>query len=556
MTEPTTNREAVSRLAADFHDWQMRTSPTWAHMLGVYEHAGRFEDTTRAEEDRQVEQLREFAARARAIPDEGLDEQDVVTRDMVALEADLGARVALTRMAELSANPIFGIQSDLQVTVPMLALPTVEVAEALVEKYRSIGQHLHDLAERHREGVAHGRTPAAFAVEGVIEQVDAWLAGPVEEDPLLRTAEPPEGLDTDKWRAQLRSAIEESVRPGLARYRDVLRDEVAPAARGDDSVGLCALPDGEDTYAALLALHTTTDLTAQQIHDLGLEQIAKLDEEYAVLGAEVFSIDDPAAVRERLRTDPEGRHQSAEDIVAASETAFAKARAAMPQWFGRLPEADCVVVATEHGAAAYYYPPADDGSRPGTFYVNTSPPSRWGRHEIEALAYHEGIPGHHLQLAIATELTDLPDYRRHAIFNAYAEGWGLYTERLADEMGLYSGPLERLGMLTMDSMRACRLVVDTGMHALGWSRQQAVDYMVAHCAMAEEGVRAEIDRYIGYPGQACGYMIGRLEILRIRDEAKQRQGDAFDIKAFHDAVLESGSLPLPVLDEVVRARLP
>ena len=556
MSEPITGAEAVQDLAEDFHGWQMRTSPTWAHMLGDYAHAGAYEDASRAAEDEQVEALRGFAARARAIPDDGLGPQDVVTRDMVALDAELNAAVAQARLAELSANPLFGIQSDLQVTVPMLALPTVEVAQALVDKYRGIGQHLRDLAERHREGVASGRTPAAFAVTGVVEQLDAWLDTPLDEDPLLATSEPPTGLDVEAWRTSLRSVIEESVRPGLAAYRDVLRDEVAPVARPDDRVGLSYLSDGADTYRALLALHTTTDLTAQQIHDLGLAQIAALDAEYARLGAEVFGLDNPAAVRDKLRSDPSSRHTSAADIVAASETAFAKAREAMPEWFDRLPKADCVVVATEHGAAAYYYPPADDGSRPGTFYVNTSPPSRWGRHEIEALAYHEGIPGHHLQLAIATELTDLPDYRRHAVFNAYAEGWGLYTERLSDEMGLYSGPLERLGMLTMDSMRACRLVVDTGVHALGWSRQQAVDYMAAHCAMALEAVQAEIDRYITYPGQACGYMIGRLELLRIRDEARARQGEAFDIKEFHNSVLESGSLPLAVLDSVVRARLP
>lgn len=555
-TGATAGGEEVRRLADDFDAWQMTTNPTWAHMIGDYAHADRYEDASRAAEDEQVAAAREFAQRARAIPDEGLELQDRITRDMVAFDADSQADVAATRMAELSANPVFGIQSDLQVTIPMLALPTVEVAEAMVDKYRGIGRHLRDLAERHREGVASGRTPAAFAVAGVVEQVDQWLALPLEDDPLLATGTAPEGLDVDTWRTALRTAVEEDVRPGLARYRDVLRDEVAPHARSDEQVGLVHLPDGPATYATLLAHHTTTAMSAQEIHDVGRAQIAALDEEYRRLGGEVFGIKDPVAIRERLRTDPQGRHTSSEDIVAASEAAFAKARAAMPQWFDRLPQADCVVQATEHGAAAYYYPPADDGSRPGTFYVNTSPPSRWGRHEMEALAYHEGIPGHHLQLAIAVELTGLPDYRRHVNFTAYAEGWGLYTERLADEMGLYSGPLERLGMLTMDSMRACRLVVDTGMHALGWSRQQAVDYMAEHCAMALEGVRAEIDRYATYPAQACSYMIGRLELLRIRREAQQRQGDAFDIRQFHNAVLDSGSLPLAVLDTVVQLRLP
>jgi uncharacterized protein (DUF885 family) len=496
---PTSGPEAVQQLADGFHDWQMTTSPTWAHMIGDYRFADRYEDVTRAAEDSAIATTRAFAQRARAIPDDGLAAQDRLTRDILAFDADSHADVLATRGETWSASPVFGIQTNLQVTVPMLALPTVEVAQALPEKYRGIGRHLHELADRHREGLESGRTPAVFAVQGVVEQVDRWLATPLDEDPMLSTATPPEGLDTESWREALRAAVEESVRPGLAAYRDVLRDEVAPHARPDDRVGITHTEGGDAAYAALLAHHTTTSRSAQEIHDLGLAQIEALDEEYAALGPEVFGIDDPAAIRERLRSDPQLRHASSEEIVAACEAAFAAARAAMPQWFDRLPRADCVVHATEHGAAGYYYPPADDGSRPGTFFVNTNPPSRWGRHELEALSYHEGIPGHHLQLAIAVELTGLPDYRRHVNFNAYAEGWGLYTERLSDEMGLYSGPLERLGMLTMDSMRACRLVVDTGMHALGWSRQEAVDYMAGHCAVALEGVRAEVDRYATYP---------------------------------------------------------
>jgi uncharacterized protein (DUF885 family) len=235
---------------------------------------------------------------------------------------------------------------------------------------------------------------------------------------------------------------------------------------------------------------------------------------------------------------------------------MAKAKAALPEWFEVMPKSDCVVEATVDGAKAFYFPPATDGSRAGTFFMNVAEPQSWGRFEIEAVSYHEGIPGHHLQLAIASELTSVPDYRKHAVGSAYAEGWGLYTERLADEMGLYSTSLDRIGMLSADSMRACRLVVDTGMHALGWSREKAVDYMVANTPMTRGHVVAEINRYAVSPGQACSYMVGRLEIQRMRAEAEQRQDGAFDIKAFHSAVLDSGSLPLGLLDEVVKQRLP
>jgi uncharacterized protein (DUF885 family) len=208
------------------------------------------------------------------------------------------------------------------------------------------------------------------------------------------------------------------------------------------------------------------------------------------------------------------------------------------------------------GAKAYYFPPANDGSRGGTFFINVEDPDAWGIFELESLAFHEGIPGHHLQLAIAAELPEsVPEIRKYSESAAYAEGWGLYSERLADEMGLYSSPTDRMGMLSADSLRACRLVVDTGIHALGWGRQQAIDYMVANSPMTVRIVRPEIDRYICSPGQATSYMIGRLEIQRMRHEAEERQGSSFDVRKFHSAVLDSGALPLGVLDEVVRRRL-
>ncbi|NYG07004.1 uncharacterized protein (DUF885 family) [Phycicoccus badiiscoriae] len=549
--------DSVQQLADDFHDHRMRTSPTWAHMLGDYRFADQFEDGSRAAEDAETAALREFATRARAIPDDGLDGPDRVTRDIIAFDATTSADVAETHLAEFGVDPVFGMQVALGVTVAGLSLPTAEVAEAMVSKYRGIGRNIREFAERHREGVASGRTPTTFAVERAIEQVEQWLATPLDEDVLLTsTSEPPAGLDVEAWRGRLTQVIAAEVRPALAAFRDVLRDEVAPVMRPDEQCGLSWLPDGEQTYARLLARDTTTSLTAAEIHEIGLEQIASLEDEYRTLAPPVVGTDDLPSIYRALREDPALRHSSTTDIVAACEAAFAKARGVMPQWFDRLPVADCVVRATDVGAAAYYFPPADDGSRGGTFYINTADPAHWGRFELEALSYHEGIPGHHLQLAIAGELTEVPKYRKFTIFNAYAEGWGLYTERLADEMGLYTSPLERLGMLTMDSMRACRLVVDTGVHAMGWSRQRAVDYMVANCPLSVGGVKAEIDRYAVTPGQACGYMIGRLEILRIRREAQGRQGDAFDVKAFHNAVLDGGSVPLAVLDTVVRDRLP
>jgi uncharacterized protein (DUF885 family) len=339
-------------------------------------------------------------------------------------------------------------------------------------------------------------------------------------------------------------------------YRDALRDEVAPHARPDERCGLSWLADGESTYATLVRYFTTTELTAQQIHEIGLQQVESLAREYAELGLQVLGSSDVPTVLTALRDDPSLHHTSGDDVVEASRVAMAKARVAMGDWFGRLPKSDCEVEPTTSGAIAFYFRPPKDGSRGGVFFMNVSDPHAWGRYEIEATSYHEGIPGHHLQNAIAAELDDIPEFRKTLWVTSYGEGWGLYTERLADEMGLYSTPLDRMGMLAADSMRACRLVVDTGMHALGWSRQRAVDYLLENSPMHASHVAAEIDRYAVTPGQALAYMIGRLEILRIRSEAMQRQGARFDIKGFHDAVLDSGPMPLSLLAEQVVSRLP
>jgi len=553
MTQPS---DDIDQLATDYFADLMHRSPTWAHMLGEFADVGRYEDATAEAERTHIDALRDFASRADALT--GLEGQDAITAAVLSSSATASADLTQAGLIEIAANPIFGVQVSLPIVVGMLAVPNGEVAEAMVAKYDSIGQHYRDLAERQREGVERGRGTARFAVEATLAQLEAALALPVAEDPLLvRVQTPGGGVDVEAWKARLASAIETSIRPGIEAYRDTLRDVVLPVARPDDKVGLNWLDGGDDAYARALRYYTTTDKTAKEIHETGLAQVAALADEYRSLGPAVAGTDDLEAVFQALRTDPALHFETAEQLVEASKVAMARAAEAMPAWFEVLPKAPCAVEGTTTGAKAFYFPPSPDGSRGGTFFVNVAEPGSWGTFELESMAFHEGIPGHHLQLAIASELPDsVPAFRKHLHNSAYAEGWGLYTERLSDEMGLYSGDLDRMGMLSADSMRACRLVVDTGLHALGWSREQAVDYMVDNSPMSRAAVQAEIDRYICAPGQATSYMIGRLEIQRMRAEAERRQGERFDIKAFHSAVLDSGSLPLGVLDEVVAARLP
>jgi uncharacterized protein (DUF885 family) len=343
----------------------------------------------------------------------------------------------------------------------------------------------------------------------------------------------------------------------MERFAAFVREVARPLARPQDRAGLCCLPDGATLYDITLRIHTSLPLTAQAIHETGLAEVARINAETRELGGRVLGTTDLATIQARLRSDPALHFTTREDVEAKAVEALRRAEEAVPRWFGILPRTPCTVKRIEEheekfSTIAYYRQPATDGSRDGTYYINTYAPDTRPRYEAEALAFHEAVPGHHTQIAIAQELSGLPEFRKHTGPTAYVEGWALYTERLCNEMGLYSGDLDRIGMLSFDSWRACRLVVDTGLHALGWSRQRAIDYMLANSSLAANNIENEVDRYITWPGQATAYKTGQLEILRLRAEARARLGAAFDIKRFHDVVLGSGAVGLLTLGELVR----
>ncbi|MEM6926911.1 MAG: DUF885 domain-containing protein, partial [Myxococcota bacterium] len=306
--------------------------------------------------------------------------------------------------------------------------------------------------------------------------------------------------------------------------------------------------------------HTTLSRTADELHELGLASLRSIHAEFRTLGQAVFGTDDLTTIFERLRSDDALRFETAEQVEQTAEDALARAREAMPAFFGRLPQAPCIVepipeYLAPHTTIAYYQLPRPDGSRPGIYYVNTYAPETRPRHEAEVLAFHESIPGHHLQIAIGQELDALPAFRRHASFTAFIEGWALYTERLSEEMGLYTSDTDRLGMLSFDAWRASRLVVDTGLHAKGWSRQQAETFMAENTPLAINNIANEVDRYVNTPGQALAYKVGQLEIARLRDQAREQLGEAFSYPDFHDQVLGAGAVPLPVLASRIEAWL-
>lgn len=413
---------------------------------------------------------------------------------------------------------------------------------------------IDQLVERLEEGAATGVAPLARHVRQTVGKLDGILSRPAAEDPIAIQPAPAElgPVAANRWRAALVEEIETGVRPGLVHFREALRETTLPAGRPEEQAGLCYLPGGEAVYGEMVRGHTTLDLEPDAIHHLGLERVGLLEEEYGRIAGPLLGTQEVTDIYSRLRDDPQLRYARPEDVVGDAVGCLNKATAAMDEWFDPTPRASCLAEPIDLGAMAYYYPPTADGARPGRFFFNVADPTAWTTFQIPAVAYHEGIPGHHLQIALAIENTDIHDIHRNSYLPAFGEGWGLYTERLADEMGLYTDDWERVGMLTADSLRAGRLVVDTGIHSMGWSRSKAIGFLADHSPMSLHEITEEIDRYIACPGQALSYMLGRLEIESLRAEAEARLGAAFNIKTFHGIVLGNGAVPLKTLRSMVR----
>jgi uncharacterized protein (DUF885 family) len=428
-----------------------------------------------------------------------------------------------------------------------------ESAERYLTRLSHLGATLDALGQRYLAEAADGRTPTAVGVEQSIRQLAGYLALPVSEDALLEPARAAGPAVAESAAAHLTGTI----RPAMQRLAELLRRDLAPLARPDDRVGIGAIPGGEAGYLAAVARHTTTALTPEDIHAIGRAELGELAGLWSRIGQEALGESDFTVIAARLRDDPALRFRTREEIIAVAQDALDRAEAARDRWFEPYDIPACAIeeinpIDADNSALAYYRPPAADGSRPGAHCLLTTDPGQRYRYEYQALSFHESVPGHHLQLATA-QILDIPRYRRHLDVElcAFNEGWGLYAERLADEAGLYDSPIARLGMLSFAALRACRLVVDTGMHHLGWSRRQAIEFMYEHTATTAANTRNEIDRYIGWPGQALAYVTGRREIVRLREQARQALGPRFDLRRFHHAVLRNGAIPLTVLDDEI-----
>jgi uncharacterized protein (DUF885 family) len=485
-----------------------------------------------------------------ALDPEQLDDAGRVDRQVLAAllrGAETDAQYSLWA-ANVSGSGYVSRQGTLLQAMAATTVADPESAERYLARLDALPGYFGELGTRYRHEVAGGRSGTRVGVRLAAEQLRsessaATLLGPVGET---------EGA---AWRDRAVALVETAVVPAMAALAELVEGELLPVARDDEKVGVCFLPDGEEAYAAALFQNTTTELSPQEIHQLGLDLLEELEDRWASVGQQAFGLSDRVAITERLRADPALRFESREQIVDQVRGAMQRAEAALPRYFpADVPVGECDIVEmdaedSENSALAYYRPPAVDGSRNGAQCIATSDPTTRYRYEYEALSFHESVPGHHLQLA-TSQLLDLPQYRRYldAEVCGFNEGWGLYTEDLADELGLYSDDFSRLGMLSFQALRACRLVVDTGMHSFGWSRERANAFMWEHTATTRDHIAHEVDRYIVWPGQACAYAVGKREILRMRSRAEERLGARFDLPSFHWAFIRNGAVPLSVAD--------
>ncbi len=548
MTDATPAPD-VNALSDRFWESILELNPTTATVYGDDRYDDRLEDPGPEGRARTRDLYERTLAEATAIDPTGLSTEDRITRDMLQVICELGLEELDQRIHELRVvDQMSGPQQLLPQLTSFQRADTPERLEAFLARLRAYPAYMAANTEILRDGLASGLTAPRIVAERTIAQIERLLEVPIDSAvvPAMAT------VASEADREQVRAAVREHVYPADQAFLDVLKGDYLAASRTEP--GLWSAPNGEALYRTAIRGWTTLELDPEDVHRIGLEDIERIDEERRAIGRAAGYGDDIDAYRRSLEADPANAPRSKDELVTRANEDIERAMAAAPRYFGRLPKAGLEVRPVEEfkekdAPFAYYFPPTPDGSRPGIYYANGYDlPSRTFT-KLATTTYHEAVPGHHFQITLEIENPFLNTFRRlgaRMIGGAYVEGWGLYSERLADEMGLFRSEGERFGMLDAQAWRAARLVVDTGMHALRWPRERSIEFLRA-TGLSETDAVIETDRYICWPGQALTYKIGQREIERLRAEVEARDGSAFDIRAFHDAVLGHGSLPLATL---------
>ncbi len=542
-------------------DHELTESPLLATDVGDPRGQDRLAEMTLEAIERRVDTQRSFIQELEQIDPQALEPGARVDHELLRLrlERQIADYQFQTHLVPINNREGFHISFP---ELPRLMNPRTEADfENYIARLRDFGRYVDEHIELMRGGIEAGLTQPAIIMRDSVSQAEAHVVDDPSESLLVKNlaVENQRALDEAVWErlaSEIEQAIEASVVPGYRRFTDFLRDEYLPECRG--TVAASALPQGRDFYRDRVRRFTTLDVTPQELHETGLEEIARIRGEMEAIRDRVEFEGDLEAFIGQLRSAPEFYARTPDELMKEAALILKRADGRLPELFGRLPRIpyglrqvpDYVAPQT---TTAYYWPPATDGSRAGFYYLNTHDLSSRPLYQLEALSLHEAVPGHHLQLALQAELEDVHPIRRQSNFTAFIEGWGLYSERLGKEIGFYQDPYQEFGRLSMEAWRACRLVVDTGMHSMGWTRSRAIAFMRENTALSEHNVVAEIDRYIGWPGQALAYKAGELTITRLRNDAERRLGQQFDVRAFHDRVLEAGAIPLPLLEQRVEA---
>ena len=550
------------QLASLFNEeWQyvLRANPEWSTMLGDSRYNDRLSDNSPEFFQSDLEQKRKFLSRFEAIDAAGFSRQDALSRDLMIRELRQDIEGTKFKHWEMPVNQMGGLHLELPDLVALTPFKTVADYDNYLSRLRQVPHAFDQVTANMRQGLHDGLVPPRYLLEKVAAEADDVARKTGENSPFAKPVkEFPSGIaapEQNRLREAILTAIAGQVVPAYQHFAAFVRTEYAPHGRTDP--GVWALPDGAERYRFAIRRITTTDKTPEEIHALGLKQIDEIEADMLAV-AHKLGFKDLASLNDHIKNERSFYASSGQQVLDLYTNYARGMEPELPKLFGRLPKSKLTVIPMEasrskNAVPADYTDGAADGSRPGHINVNEWDPEHRLVLNIEAIAYHEGIPGHHLQLSLAQEMGNLPEFRRHAGYTAFVEGWALYAERLGKEVGHYQDPYSDYGRLENEMWRAIRLVIDTGVHEKHWTREQMVAYFHRYTAMDEPNIQSEVDRYIAWPGQALAYKLGQLEILKLREEARQTLGSQFDLRAFHDEVLGNGALPLDILDSEVKS---
>ena len=554
-----TRVQALNALLTEQWQHQLQNSPEFATMLGDLRYNDRWSDMSLAHMAAENRVTADYLKRFEAIDTSGFSDTDKLNQQLMVRQLKDQLRGYQLKLYEMPLDQMSGIHLQLAGFVSSIPFDNTKEYEDYLARLKAVPKGFEQVTAVARQGLRDGLMPPKYLLEKIVTQIDS-IARPAGMDsvfaePLKHFPKSVSPADQKRLHDEILAAIDHDVRPAYRKLGQFVAKDYAPHGRSQP--GVWSLPNGDAIYRYDVEQMTTTRDTPAQIHALGLAEVKRIEGEMTAI-ARAQGFKDLASFRASLSTNPKTHATSREDILDRYRRYLAQMQPELPKLFGLLPKTDVVVKPVEafrekEAAAAEYHPGTPDGSRPGQIFVNTGDFAHRSVLTIESTAYHEGIPGHHMQISIAQTLPKLPPFRQHAGYTAYIEGWALYAEQLGKEIGFYKNPLSDYGRLSDELLRADRLVLDTGVHYKHWTRQQMVDFFHAHSSEDEPDVQAETDRYISWPGQALAYKMGELKILELRARAKRELGDRFDLRAFHDEILDGGALPLDVLETRVNA---